>query len=133
RNEEQGIRKAVTSFCTQDYPGPFEVIVVDDRSTDQTPHILAELQKQYPNLTVVAGEEPPPGWFGKPHALHTAERHARGEWILMADADAVHASDLLRHAMAYVIDEKAAMLAIRPRHITGSVLEAVLMSGVNFF
>jgi glycosyltransferase involved in cell wall biosynthesis len=133
RNEEQGIRSAVTSFCTQDYPGPFEVIVVNDRSTDQTPRILAELQSQFANLAVVEGEEPPPGWFGKPYALQTAERHARGEWILMADADAVHAPDLLRRGMAYAIREKAAMLAIRPRHITGSILEAVLMSGVNFF
>lgn len=132
RNEELDIRKAVTSFCNQDYPA-FEVIVVDDRSTDQTPHILAELQTRFSNLTVVQGDDPPKGWLGKPNALETGRRRAKGDWILMVDADAMHSPDLLRRAMAFGLREDAGMVTVRPRHVTGGVLEAVLMSGVNFF
>lgn len=132
RNEESGIRKAVTSFCTQDYPA-FEVIVVDDRSTDRTGEILAQLRQEFSNLIVVEGKDPPDGWLGKPNALELARARATGEWVLMTDADAVHAPDLLRRAVAYALSDKAGMLVVRPRHITGGVLEAVLMCGVNFF
>lgn len=132
RDEERGIRTAVASFCNQDYPA-FEVIVVNDRSVDQTPQILAQLQSRFPNLTVVQGEDPPEGWLGKPNALETGLSRAKGDWILMVDADAVHAPDLLRQAMAYGLWEDAGMVVVRPRHVTDGVLEAVLMSGVNFF
>lgn len=132
RNEESGIRKAVTSFCTQDYPA-FEVIVVNDRSTDRTGEILSELQGGYSNLVVVEGTDPPPGWLGKPNALEAGRSRARGDWVLMTDADAVHAPGLLRRAVSYAAGERLGMLVVRPRHVTEGVLEAVLMSGVNFF
>ncbi len=132
RNEESGIRKAVSSFCKQEYPA-FEVIVVNDRSTDRTSEILAELKTEFHNLVVLDGVDPPDGWLGKPNALELARRRAKGEWILMADADAVHAPDLLRRAMAYALAEDFGMITIRPRHITEGAFEAVLMSGVNFF
>lgn len=132
RNEESGIRKAVTSFCTQDYP-TFEVIVVNDRSTDRTGETLAQLRQEFSNLIVVEGKDPPEGWLGKPNALELARARATGAWVLMTDADAVHAPDLLRRAVAYALSDEAGMLVVRPRHITGGVLEAVLMCGVNFF
>ena len=132
RNEEAGIRDAVTSFCKQNYPA-FEVIVVNDRSTDRTGKILSELQAQYPNLTVVQGEDPPEGWLGKPNALQRGLMHAKGDWILMADADSLLAPDLLQRAVSHGLNEDAGMVVVRPRHITKGILEAVLMSGVNFF
>jgi glycosyltransferase involved in cell wall biosynthesis len=132
RNEEANIANAVTSFCSQDYPS-FEVVVVNDRSTDGTGRVLKELQARYSNLVVVEGEDPPSGWLGKPNALEIGRRRAKGDWILMNDADVVHAPDLLRRAVAYSLQEQAGMLVIRPRHVTGGVLEAVLMCGVNFF
>ena len=129
RDEERGIREAVASFCEQDYPA-FEVIVVDDGSTDATPRILAELQARYPNLRVVQGPEPPDGWLGKPNALETGRRHARGDWLLFVDADVVYAPELLRRAMCYVLSQRAAMLFLHPRLSTGGVLEAVIMSSL---
>ncbi len=132
RNEESGIHQAVSSFCSQDYPA-FEVIVVNDRSTDRTQAILDQLKGEYSNLTVVAGTDPPDGWLGKPNALQKGLDAARGDWILMVDADALHAPDVLRRAMAFGLADKAGMVTVRPRHVTDGLIEAVLMSGVNFF
>ncbi|MCP4594209.1 MAG: glycosyltransferase [bacterium] len=127
RDEADGIRRAVSSFCRQDYPS-FEVIVVDDRSTDATPQILAELKEQFQNLKVVPGSDPPEGWLGKPFALQLGSQHARGDWLLFVDADIEYAPDLLRRALPYVLERDVGMLFLFPRLLTGEWLEAVIMS-----
>ncbi len=127
RNEEACIREAVTSFCAQDYPA-VEVVVVDDRSTDRTPRILADLQQRFARLRVVEGHDPPPGWLGKPNALEIGRQAARGDWLLFVDADVIYAPDLLRRAMAYALDRDLGMLFVMPRLVTKGAGEAVLMS-----
>lgn len=132
RDEEQLIREAVASFCTQDYPR-FEVIVVDDRSTDATPRILAELQQEYHHLKVLRGHEPPEGWLGKPNALQTGWKEAEGDWILMVDADVVYRPDVLRRGVAFTLHEGTAMGVLQPRTESKGMLESILMSGFNLF
>jgi glycosyltransferase involved in cell wall biosynthesis len=129
RNEERSIRQAVTSFCTQDYP-LFEVLVVDDRSTDATPRILAELRRRFPNLKVIDGRDPPAGWLGKPNALEIGRKRAKGEWLLFVDADVVYAPDLLSRSIAYAVRQEADMLFLAPNFTTKGVMEAVLMSTI---
>jgi len=68
RNEERNIRRCVQALLSQTYPN-YEIIVVDDRSTDTTPQILAELAEGDSSLQIIHGSELPPGWAGKPHAL----------------------------------------------------------------
>lgn len=131
RNEEKGIRAGVTSFCSQDYPA-FEVIVVDDGSTDDTPKILAELKRQFGNLTVLQGNEPPEGWLGKPNALETGRKKATGDWLLFVDADVIHAPDILRRAMALALQEQAGMVFLGPHFDSGQVLEANIISHLYF-
>ncbi|MHC4696646.1 MAG: glycosyltransferase family 2 protein [Planctomycetota bacterium] len=130
RDEEQGIREAVDSFCRQDYAN-LEVIVVDDQSTDSTPEILEELRAQYANLTVIRGTDPPEGWLGKPNALEIGRRAAKGDWLLFVDADVVYAPDLVRRAMSYALQQDAGMLVVWPEFETTEVLEAVLMSSLH--
>lgn len=127
RNEVSAIGKAVSSFCNQDYEG-FEVIVVDDQFTDQTPDILRNLRSEHANLTVIAGTWPPEGWLGKTNALEIGQRPAKGGWILFVDADAVYVPDLLCRATAYVLEQDAAVLALWPRYRTEGVLKAIIMS-----
>ncbi len=129
RNEEAGVGAAVESFCRQDYPD-VEVIVVDDGSSDRTPAILAELAARHPNLRVVSADEPPPGWLGKPHALECGRRLAAGDWLLFVDADVVYAPDLLRRAISLALSDDAGMVVLGPRLITGSAVEAALMSSM---
>jgi glycosyltransferase involved in cell wall biosynthesis len=131
RNEEWLIREAVSSFCRQDYPH-FEVIVVDDRSTDATPQILAELKQEFDNLTVLQGREPTEGWLGKPNALEIARQEAKGEWILVVDADAIYDPQVLRKGMGLAKRQNADMCALLPRMTTEGIAEGVLMSTYNF-
>jgi len=89
RDEERSVERCVRSLLAQEWLD-FEVIVVDDRSTDATPQILERLAREDSRLRVVRGNPLPPGWIGKPWALAQGERLARGSWLLFTDADSVH-------------------------------------------
>ncbi len=89
RNEEQNIRRCVTSLLEQNYDD-YEVIVVDDGSTDGTARILDEIAHYHPQrqrLYVLRLRDLPKGWAGKPHALHAGVQEARGDWLMFTDAD----------------------------------------------
>lgn len=131
RNEERAIGRAVASLCRQDYPS-FEVVVVDDGSSDATPEILEGLRGEFSCLRVIKGVEPPAGWLGKPNALEIGRRAARGEWLLFVDADVIYRPETLRRAMAMVLSERADMIFLCPRMLTSGAIEAALMSSVFF-
>jgi chlorobactene glucosyltransferase len=115
RDEEEWIGPAVESHCSQDYPG-LQVVVVDDGSTDRTPAILSDLKARYPNLTVVSGEEPSHGWFGKPNAMRQGLERAAGELVLLADADIRYGPGTHRRAAAELARDGLDMLVLLPRH-----------------
>ncbi|MGZ8710519.1 MAG: glycosyltransferase, partial [Thermoanaerobaculia bacterium] len=95
RDEERMIERTVRAFLAQTYP-EVEIVVVNDRSVDRTGEILARFE----TLIVVDNEEPPPGWLGKPWALHQGSRHATGELLLFVDADVIYEPDAITSAVA---------------------------------
>lgn len=109
RNEQRNIRRCIATLLAQDYPA-FDVLVVDDGSTDSTGAILEELRRGPggERLTVVPAGELPPDWAGKAHALavgaaaagaHDRLNGARDHWLLFTDADTVHRPDALAWAL----------------------------------
>jgi len=112
RDEERVIEQTISAFLAQDYPH-LEVIVLDDRSTDATPRILASIDD--PRLLVIRGEETPEGWLGKPWALHQAAARARGELLMFVDADVVYTPGTISAAVAQIEQRNAAMIALLPR------------------
>jgi chlorobactene glucosyltransferase len=89
RNEEKNIRKCIESLLRQNYPN-YEIIAVNDRSTDNTLTILRELEELHPRLRVVNIEKSHKDWSGKNYALHLGVDQARGDWFLFSDADTEH-------------------------------------------
>lgn len=99
RNEEAAVRNAVASMIAQDYPD-LEVLLVDDRSTDSTGAIMADLARARPGrVRFTRVESLPDGWLGKNHALYTGAAQATGEWLLFADADVHFAPTCFRRAV----------------------------------
>ena len=113
RNEETHVETAVKSLLAQDYAN-YEVLVVNDRSTDRTGPILHALAKEEPRLTVVDIETLPPGWLGKNHALHYGAQKARGDILLFADADVSMAPSVLKRSVAFLLREDLDHLPIAP-------------------
>ncbi|MFA5026592.1 MAG: glycosyltransferase family 2 protein [Candidatus Methylomirabilota bacterium] len=101
RDEAATLPQALATLLALDYPR-FQVVAVDDRSTDGTTEILREFARRDPRLRVVRVSELPPGWLGKPHGLQTAYARSDGEWLVFTDADVRFAPDALRRAVALV-------------------------------
>lgn len=129
RNEERGIEAAVRSQLALDYPD-FELIVVDDRSTDATSSILERLAREDSRLSVLAGAEPPAGWLGKPHALHQGATSASGTILLFADADVLYDRRALREAVALLETDGLDFLALFPDFEMHGFWENVLMPNI---
>ena len=119
RNEEEAIEQALRSLLALDYDN-YEVIAVNDRSTDRTGEIMEQVAKNSgstPALRVVHHEELPPGWLGKTRAMWTAANYATGDWLLFTDADVIFKPASLRRALAYAESEPADHVVLFPRMI----------------
>src|SRR5260221_1830388 len=110
RNEERNIRRCVESLLEQDYDN-YEVIVVDDGSTDATPRILDELLASHCNANRLhvlrLRDNLPRGWSGKPHAIHKSTQEPQGDWLLFTDSRTLHGPYAFRSSLAQAIEERA--------------------------
>jgi hypothetical protein len=77
-----------------------ELVVVDDRSTDRTPAIVAEFAARDARVRALRIDALPEGWLGKCHALHVAAEAARGDWLLCTDSDTWLGEDVIARAVA---------------------------------
>lgn len=125
RNEEGNIKRCVEAVLAQDYPN-FQVLVLDDRSTDATPAILTELSTHDPRLVALFGNELPAGWAGKPHALYQAAMSATGEWLCFVDADTFLEPNALSAALASARETGADLYTMMTMQITETFWEKVV-------
>jgi len=126
RNEELSILACVQAILAQTYSS-YEIIVLDDGSSDGTSAILAELTAQDQRLHVIHGAELPAGWAGKPHALHQASAAAVGEWLCFVDADTVLAPEALAACLAMAIETRADLFSILTFQVMGTFWERVVL------
>jgi chlorobactene glucosyltransferase len=126
RNEARNIRRCVETLLDQGYAN-YEIIVIDDRSTDTTLDILKRISVTQPRLKIVQGEELPQGWAGKPHALAQGANAARGEWLCFMDADTFADPKLLQATYQKAIETHADMFSILTRQELGSFWERIVL------
>ena len=120
RNEQANIQSCVRSLLSQDYPN-YEVIALDDDSTDATGALLDEMAREDPRLRVIHHRSPlPAGINGKSRACQVLAEHAQGEWLLFVDADTIHRSDAIHAGVARAQGLGVALLSVIPRQRMGS-------------
>jgi hypothetical protein len=118
KDEAATIETALRAKLSSDYPN-LEVIVLDDRSSDGTGDIARRVAAGDARVRVLRIDTLPDGWLGKVHALDQGMRVARGEWVVMSDADVVMSPRTLGLAMAKAND--ADFLALLPHFEHGSL------------
>ncbi|MGA7195250.1 MAG: glycosyltransferase family 2 protein, partial [Anaerolineales bacterium] len=124
RNEERNIRACVEAVLNQIYPN-FEVIVLDDRSTDSTLEILHSIQND--KLKIINGSDLTTGWAGKPHALYQAANSARGDWLCFIDADTFLAPEALASCYVKAIETNADLFTMMTFQVTETFWERVVL------
>jgi cellulose synthase/poly-beta-1,6-N-acetylglucosamine synthase-like glycosyltransferase len=138
RNEEKSIGENLSRLLQLDYPN-YEVIAVDDRSTDHTAAIMDAIdtsgdgspRQSNTNLKVIHITELPSGWMGKAHAMWSGAKQASGDWLLFADADVMFRPDCLRRAVTYAEAERADHLILFPRMLMESWGEKMMLAFFN--
>lgn len=128
RNEEQNLPDCLRSLVAQsekvfELGRDWELIVVDDQSTDRT----AEIARSFAGVTVLEAAKLEKGWTGKNNAIWTAARKARGRWILFTDADTIHEPGDLHRAMHEATRHKVGMLSYSPRQLVTGFTQRTLM------
>lgn len=128
RNEGTKIRRCIESLANQNYPN-YEVVAINDRSTDDTGEIIKEIADKYEHVRCVQGQEAPPGWIGKCNALVTGMKFVsnNGKWLLFTDADTCHTPESLRLAMSYAMKHNAELISFMPVQELGSFWERAVM------
>lgn len=130
RNEEWHIRETLVRLLALDYSN-YEIIAVNDRSTDRTGQVMQEIASSpqaHGVLKVIHIQELPPRWLGKTHAMWTACQQATGDWLLFTDADVLFKPETVRRAMAYSEAEKADHVVLLPRMIMELPGERMMMA-----
>ena len=131
RNEREILLSSLPRFLEQDYEN-YEVILVDDASTDGTAELAGEFLSRYPErLRACRVEQLPPGWVGKSFALHTAFQAADGDWILATDADILFHPKALRAGLWLARRQQADLVSIFTFAECNSFWEKLLVPGVS--
>ncbi|MHB8126251.1 MAG: glycosyltransferase family 2 protein [Desulfitobacteriaceae bacterium] len=130
-NEERAVEHCLESIVKQDYKN-FEIIVINDRSTDTTGLIVERLKEKHPQIKSIHIKELPEGWLGKNHALYTGVMEARGEWLLFTDADIIHSQESLEVGLGYARKNKLDHLSIVPDTICTGLFEKIFIAYFAF-
>lgn len=125
RNEAEHVGASLRSLLDQAYPN-LQVIAVDDRSTDETGTVIAQLSSDDERLRPCRIETLPPSWLGKVHALQVGASHATGDLLLICDADIHHEPGLLRRAVALMEAEELDLLSLFPQMLGRGLMAPIM-------
>ncbi|MFW6336994.1 MAG: glycosyltransferase, partial [Phycisphaeraceae bacterium] len=126
RDEAEGIGACVRSVLSNTGV-EFEVIVLDDHSTDGTAGVVQRLAEEDERVRLHAAPRLPEGWNGKQHACLALSRLARHDRLLWIDADVRLASDALRRTLAFQEHSGAPLVSGFPRQTAVTWMEKLIV------
>jgi hopene-associated glycosyltransferase HpnB len=142
RNEAAVLARTLASLLAQDYPGEGRVVVVDDRSQDDTTAVAWQAASgttrsdagESLKLEVVRGAALPAGWSGKVWALDQGVRAAGDpDYLLLTDADIEHPPDSLRRLVAKAERDRLDMVSLMAKLRAGNLWERLLVPAFVYF
>ncbi|MFZ0326931.1 MAG: glycosyltransferase family 2 protein [Nitrososphaeraceae archaeon] len=131
-NEEHYIARCLDSLGKQDYPN-FEIIAINDSSTDRTGEIMDQYSKNNRRVVVLHIGPAPDGWVGKNWACYQGYLRSSGDILLFTDADTVHSSQLMTRAVTVLMVQKLKALTIVPRLMCNDVWTRITVPMLSIF
>ena len=132
RNEEGKISKCLQSLLSQDYDN-YEVIAIDDSSTDKTLSIISKLSQEDHRLILVESPPRPDDWVGKNWACFQGYQKSSGEILLFTDADTVHRSDALSSAVNTMVHYELDALTLVPKLLCYDIITKFTLPVLSVF
>ncbi|MFS0872256.1 glycosyltransferase [Paenibacillus xylanilyticus] len=133
RNEKLHIKGCLESVLASDTSGfRMEVLVLDDRSEDETASIVQAIANRDARVRLLGGAEPPAGWMGKSHACHQLVQEAKGEWFMFVDADVRLEPEAIRQTVAAGCDQGRGLVTGFPYQVAKTWMEKLVVPMMVF-
>ena len=132
RNEERYIRKCVDSLVKQDYPD-FEIILVNDESSDKTLEIMNEYQNSYSTIKVLNVNRPDDDWTGKNWACYQGYLISKGDLLLFTDADSYHSENTMSLVVQNIKHYRLDAITVMPRLLCNDFFTKVTLPLLTIF
>ncbi|MFB8376682.1 glycosyltransferase [Paenibacillus taichungensis] len=133
RNEKLHIQGCLKSVLASDTTGfQMEVLVLDDRSEDETAAIVQSIADHDPRVRLLHGVELPAGWMGKSHACHRLVQEAKGEWFMFVDADVRLEPEAIRQTIAAGCEQGGGLVTGFPYQVTKTWMEKLVVPMMKF-
>lgn len=132
RNEEQYIARCIDSLLAQDYSN-FEIITINDSSTDRTGEIMEEYAARDHRIIHVNAPPKPEGWAGKNWACHQGYLRAKGDVLLFTDADTEHSKSAMSMAIGQLVSQNLDALTAVPRLICNDFWTKITLPALATF
>lgn len=129
RNEEENIRACISSVLNQSYL-PFEIIILNDNSTDNTGEIISAFSSD--KIISLKGKKLPEGWVGKNFACHQLQNEAKGDYLLFIDADTILEKDCIASALHFAEKNNTGLLSVMPYEESVSFWEKTVIPMLYF-
>ena len=132
RNEERYIARCLDSLLAQDYQN-FEIVAINDSSTDRTGEIMQEYAKRDSRVVYVSAPPKPEGWAGKNWACHEGYLRAKGELLLFTDADTEHSQSTMSLAVGHMVSQNLDALTAVPKLLCNDFWTKITLPGLATF
>jgi len=129
RNEEKNIERCVESVLRQSYQN-YEIIVINDNSTDKTAEILSRFTDQ--KYRFINGLEKPDDWVGKNYACYQLSREAKGEYFLFIDADTELEENALSGSVMLLNKFNPDLVSLMPKQETVTFWEKIIIPMLHY-
>lgn len=132
RNEEDIIESTIRSILKQNYQN-FELIILNDNSTDQTKNIVEKLSMKNSQINLIDGAKLPQGWLGKNWACHQLSKQSKGKYILFIDADTQIDKNTLSDALSVIKQDNIDLLSLVPDRDTILIADNAMKKIISWF
>ncbi len=126
RNEEKNIEKVIESILKQNYPS-FELIILNDNSTDRTYEFAIQLISNVDNAKIINGSPLPDGWLGKNWACKQLSDESKGEILIFTDADNFFDENAISKTLNIINRYNLDMFSVFPQQITNTFWETLII------